>query len=88
LLKNGSEFDPVEVEASFVRAIAVAREQGARLWELRAATSLARFWAERGELQKGRQLLVPIYGRVTEGLEMPDLQEPKALLDVVGAASA
>jgi predicted ATPase len=68
-------------EACFHRAIAAAREQNARTWELRAATSLARLWQQQGKRAEARDLLVPIYGKLTEGLEMAELQEAKALLE-------
>ena len=72
-----------EAETCWRRAIAIAREQGARLWELRAARDLARCWAEQGEQRKARSLLAPIYGRFTEGLDMPDLIEAKVLLEAL-----
>ena len=50
-----------KAEASFLRAMAVAREQDAKLWELRAANSLARLWAEQGERQKAHDLLALLY---------------------------
>jgi predicted ATPase len=68
-------------EACFQHAIDAAREQQARLWELRAATSLARLWAEQGKRTQARDLLAPIYGWFTEGFETPDLKDAKALLD-------
>jgi predicted ATPase len=68
-------------EASFLRAISVARGQGARLWELRAAASLARCWANRGEGRRARALLAPVYDWFTEGFGTRDLQEAGALLD-------
>ena len=71
----------VEAEESFRRAISVAREQGAAWWELRAATSLARLWAERGRRAQARDLLAPIYGWFTEGFDTADLKDAKALLD-------
>jgi predicted ATPase len=70
-----------QVEACFCRALEVAREQQAKLWELRAATSLARLWAEQGERQRARDLLAPIYGWFTEGFDTADLKDAKALLD-------
>ncbi|MEK0084011.1 AAA family ATPase [Benzoatithermus flavus] len=73
-------------EACFRKAIAVAQAQGTRWWELRAATSLARLWATQGERRKGHDLLAPIYGWFTEGFDMPDLQEARALLDEVALA--
>jgi predicted ATPase len=63
------------------RAIEVAREQDARLEELRASTSLARIWAGQGERQQAVDLLAPIYDWFTEGLDTNDLKAAKALLD-------
>jgi predicted ATPase len=51
------------------------------LWELRAAGSLARLWAEQGNRRKARDLLVPIYNWFTEGFETADLQDARMLLD-------
>ena len=70
-----------EAEGCFERALAVARQQSARMWELRAATSLARLWGEQGERQKARELLAPVYGWFTEGFDTPDLKDAKVLLD-------
>ena len=69
-----------EAEAAFHRALATAAEQKARLWELRAATSLAGLLAERGERQRALDLLAPVYAWFTEGFDTPDLLEAKALL--------
>jgi predicted ATPase len=65
----------------FDRALAVAREQQAKSWQLRAATSLAALWIDQGERDTARELLVPVYDRFTEGFETRDLQAAKALLD-------
>jgi predicted ATPase len=62
------------------RALRTARNQDARLWELRAATSLARLWRDQGKRTAARDLLAPIYGCFTEGFETPDLKEAAALL--------
>ncbi|MDF2974828.1 MAG: hypothetical protein K0R61_5278, partial [Microvirga sp.] len=70
-------------ERCFRRSIDVAREQQARSPELRAATSLARLWAERGERQKAHDLLAPAYEWFTEGFDTPDLKDAKALLDAL-----
>jgi predicted ATPase len=68
-------------EAYLFRAIAAARAQDAKLWELRAATSLARLWAERGERQKAGDLLAPVHAWFTEGFDSADLKDAGALLD-------
>jgi predicted ATPase len=70
-----------EAEASFQSALAVAGNQRARLWELRAAIALARLWVEQGERHKAEDILAPIYGWFTESFETPDLQDAKDLLD-------
>jgi predicted ATPase len=72
-----------EREACFRRAIEVSRGQRAKLLELRAATSLARLWSDRGRNAEARDLLTPIYGWFTEGFGTPDLQEAKILLDAL-----
>jgi predicted ATPase len=72
--------DAAEAEASLCHAVAVAREQGAKLWEIRAANSLARLWRDQGKRTEARDLLVPIYGCFTEGFDTPVLQDAKALL--------
>jgi predicted ATPase len=61
--------------------MAVAQTQGAKLWELRAATSLARLWAEQGKRAEARNLLAPVYGWFTEGFDTADLEDAKGLLD-------
>jgi predicted ATPase len=71
-------------EASLRQALAVARQQNAKGRELPAATSLARFWLDRGRRHAVRDLLTPIYGWFTEGFDTPDLKEAKALLDQLG----
>jgi predicted ATPase len=68
-------------ESSFRRAIEIAHRQDARTAELRAARSLARVWADRGQRRQAHDLLVPIYGWFTEGFDTADLQDAKALLD-------
>jgi predicted ATPase len=70
-----------EIEGHFNRALAVARDQNARAFELRAATSLARLWGEQGRRAEARELLAPVYGWFTEGFDTADLREAKALLD-------
>jgi predicted ATPase len=73
--------DEVDAEASFHKAIEVARRQSARSWELRATTSLARLWQARGKIGKAREMLAATYDWFTEGFDTPDLREAKALLE-------
>jgi predicted ATPase len=68
-------------QARFQQAIDAAQKQHARLWELRAATSLARLWAKQGERQKALDLLAPVHAWFTEGFDTADLKDAKALLD-------
>ena len=78
LLMQGVE---TEAEASFHKAIEVARRQQAKSWELRATVSLCRLWQEQGRMAEARQMLAEIYGWFTEGFDTPDLQEAKMLLE-------
>src|SRR5262249_36795094 len=73
--------DRPQAEACFQRALAVARRQQAKSWELRAAMSLARLWQQQGKQAEACELLAPIYGWFTEGFDTADLQEAKALLE-------
>ena len=75
------EPDAAKAEAYFERALAVARQQQAKSWELRAAMSLARLWRDQGKPQQARELLAPVYGWFTEGFDTLDLKEAKALLE-------
>jgi predicted ATPase len=68
-------------EELFRKAMSIAQEQQARLWELRAAVSLARLRRDQGRHADARAILTPIYGWFTEGFNTPDLKEAKALLD-------
>ena len=72
--------DEVTAEASFHRAIAVARRQQAKSWELRAAISLARLWQRQGKADEAHRLLGPIYEWFTEGFDTPNLKEAGMLL--------
>ena len=72
-------------EKAFLTAIAVARQQQAKSWELRASTSLARLWRDQGKVQPARDLLAPVYGWFTEGFDTRDLKEAKALLEELAA---
>jgi class 3 adenylate cyclase/predicted ATPase len=75
------EPDAAKAQAHFERAIAIARDQKAKSWELRAAMSMARLWRDQGKRPQARDLLAPIYGWFTEGFDTLDLKEAKALLD-------
>jgi predicted ATPase len=75
------EADAAKAQAYFARALAVARAQQAKSWELRAATSMARLWRDQGKRQQALDLLAPIYGWFTEGFDTLDLKEARALLD-------
>ena len=75
------EPDAAKAEAYFERALAVARQQQAKSWELRAAMSMARLWRDQGKRDEARDLLAPVYGWFTEGFDTLDLKEAKALLE-------
>jgi predicted ATPase len=77
--------DAHQAETCFQQALAVARQQQAKSWELRAAVSLARLWQKQGKQDEVRALLMPVYGWFTEGLETADLQEARVLLEALGA---
>jgi predicted ATPase len=81
LLQQGQ---PEAAEELYRKALGIAREQEAKLWELRAAASLARLRRDQGRHVEARNLLTPIYGWFTEGFDTPDLKEAKALLDELG----
>jgi predicted ATPase len=72
--------DTQEVEACYRGALEVARSQGARSLELRAAFDLARQWRDQGRHAEAHDLLAPTYGWFTEGFDTPDLKQAKALL--------
>ena len=61
-------------------AIALARKQEAKFWELRAASALAEQWMKRGRTSDARNLLAPVYGCFTQGLDSPDLKRAATLL--------
>jgi predicted ATPase len=69
-----------KAETYFEHALAVARQQQAKSWELRAAMSMARLWHDQGKVQQARELLAPVYGWFTDGFDTPDLKEARALL--------
>ncbi len=80
-----SELDAAKAEGYFERSLAVARQQQAKSWELRAAMSIARLWRDQGKPQQARELLAPVYGWFTEGFDTLDLKEAKALLEELAA---
>ena len=71
-------------EELYRKALSIAVEQEAKLWELRATTSLARLRRDQGRHTEARDLLAPVYGWFTEGFNTQDLREAKALLDELG----
>jgi DNA-binding winged helix-turn-helix (wHTH) protein/tetratricopeptide (TPR) repeat protein len=71
----------VEAEDHFRRAVQVARTQGARMWQLRATTNLARLLDRQGKRAEARAMLAEIYGWFAEGFDIPDLKDAKTLLD-------
>ena len=75
----------LKAEAYFNHALALAGEQQAKSWELRAAMSMARLWRDQSKRDEARQLLAPVYGWFTEGFETRDLKEAKALLEELAA---
>jgi predicted ATPase len=79
------EQDAQQAQAYFERALAVARQQHAKSWELRTAMSLAHLWRDEGKPQQARQLLAPVYGWFTEGFDTGDLKKAKELLDELAA---
>jgi predicted ATPase len=79
------EPDASKAEKYFESALAIARAQQAKSWELRAAMSMARLWRDQGKRDKARELLAPVYGWFTEGFDTLDLKEAKALLDELAA---
>jgi predicted ATPase len=83
LLLSLSKLD--EAETCFQRAARVAREQDAKMWELRATASLAHLRTNRGRRHEAHDLLAPIYDWFTEGLETPDVQDAKEVLSALAA---
>jgi predicted ATPase len=82
LIKNG---DRSGAEPWFSDALATTKKSGAKLFELRAAMSLARLWRDQGKGQQAHELLAPVYGWFTEGFDTLDLKEAKALLDALAS---
>jgi predicted ATPase len=80
-----AEPDAAKAKAHFEGALAIAREQRAKSWELRAAMSMARLYRDQGNGEEARDLLAPVYGWFTEGFDTLDLKEAKALLDALAS---
>jgi len=80
-LALSSEPDAAKAEAHFERALAVARNQQAKSWELRVAMSMARLWRDQGKRRQAHDLLAPVHGWFTQGFDTLDLREARALLD-------
>ena len=74
---------PDKLEFLFQKALAIARIQSAKSFELRASMSLARFWRDQQRSAEARDLLAPIYNWFTEGFDTADLKEAKDLLDAL-----
>jgi class 3 adenylate cyclase/predicted ATPase len=79
------EPDSPKAEGYFERALAIARKQQAKSWELRAAMSMARLWRDQSNQEQAHALLAPVYGWFTEGFDTLDLKEAKALLEQLNA---
>jgi predicted ATPase len=77
--------DVAEAELSYQQAIAIAKRQSAKIFELQASTSVARLWRDHGKRDEAYNLLSPIYGWFTEGFDALDLKEAKALLNELNA---
>jgi predicted ATPase len=84
IARRAPEPEPAKAQACFEHALAIARAQQAKAWELRAATSLARLWCDQGRRSAARGLLAPVYAGFAEGLDTMDLTAAKALLDGLG----
>jgi predicted ATPase len=85
LLLHQAVPDAVRAEVCFRQALALARQQQAKSWELRAAMSLARLWRQQGKRSAACELLAPSYGWFTEGFDTADLQDARALLEALQA---
>jgi class 3 adenylate cyclase/predicted ATPase len=77
--------DAAKAETCFERALAIARTQQAKSWELRAAMSMARLWRDQGKRQRARNCLASVYGGFTEGFDTGDLRQAKVLLDALAS---
>jgi predicted ATPase len=80
--------DPVGAERSYIASLDWARQQEAKSWELRTATSYARLLRDQGRIGEAYKLLAPVYAWFTEGFATKDLKDAKALLDELELAAA
>jgi predicted ATPase len=85
IVLNSPDQDVAKAQSYFERALAIARQQQAKSWELRASMSLARLWRDQGKVSEARELLAPVYGWFTEGFDTRDLKEARALLEELAA---
>jgi class 3 adenylate cyclase/DNA-binding winged helix-turn-helix (wHTH) protein/tetratricopeptide (TPR) repeat protein len=83
LTQTATQYKGKDAEECFRQALDIARCQQAKSLELRAAMSLSRLWRQQGRCAEAHQILAGIYGWFTEGFATPDLQEAKALLEVL-----
>ena len=83
LLLSVSMDNAAQAEGWLQQAIEVAKQQNARLLELRAALILARLWGEKGKGEQARHLLEPAYSAMTEGVNIPDMQAARELLESI-----
>jgi predicted ATPase len=81
LARESPEPDAAKAQSYFEQALAVARQQQAKSWELRAAMSLARLWRDQGKVRQAHELLAPVYEWFTEGFDTRDLKDAKGLLN-------
>jgi predicted ATPase len=81
ILGEGARGAAAVAEDHFLQGLDLARRQGARSWELRCATSLARLWCDQARSKEARELLAAVYDRFTEGYATADLRTAKALLE-------
>ena len=72
-----------DAEACFAQSLELSRQQGALAWELRTATELAKLVASRGQSEKARTLLLPVFQQFTEGFDTADLKAAERLLRTV-----
>ena len=77
----GRDGNEAKAEACFLQALELARSQETRLYELRAATRLARLWQQQCRKEEAREMLASVYNWFTEGFDIRDLKDAKVLLE-------